>query len=138
MRKKLFKEMPMVTASAIGILCSGIISALLLLLCASMINSGHAEIDISSYIAPLIHGAATLAGCVLSGKLAEGRRGVACALSAAGYLVLLFLIALLFMDGIHGQILWGTAAIACGFAGATVICTVRNTRKKKKVKSRFR
>ena len=109
-----------------------------MLLLTAMINGGHAALNLGNYVTPVVQGVSTLFGSMFAGKLAGEKKSIACLLTAGGYLLFLFLIALLFMDGINENAFWGTAATLCGCIGGVLLCTMKSTHKKKKAKSHFR
>ena len=138
MKKKFLKQLPILSALMVGVVCCIATSVLLLLLCTALVNNGSIELTTGSGLVVLIQGVSVFVGSAVAGMLAgEGRKAVS-ALTAASYLIISIIIALLFMGGIGSQLLWGAVAVFCGLAIEILISTRKINPKRKKAKSHFR
>lgn len=138
MKKRNLKDLSAVSAGGLGLLCCSIISILLLLAATVLIQNGQAEQAISSYLIIPIHLISSFLGSAFAGRLTGEKRGLACVIGAGGYLLILLITSLLFMDGIHGQFIFGTMGIAIGCGCAILLNARKKEAKKKRVKTRFR
>lgn len=138
MKKRITKKLSAVSAGGFGLLCCSIISILLLLVATAFIHNGQAEQSISSYLVIPIHIISSFAGSIFASRLTGERRSLSCTIAAVGYLLILLISALLFMDGIHGQFLLSVIAIGIGCGCSILLAARNNGTKKRKTKRHFR
>lgn len=138
MKKKKSRELSITSAVICGIIGSIIISILLLLVVATLINNSYLEISAGRFVVILIHALSVFIGSVGAGKIAGEKWGTVCSAVGCGYLLLLVIISLLFLDGLHGQLLAGTIAIATGCGASMLLCAHKKASKRKKSVRRVR
>ena len=126
-----------VVAGTTGVGISLVISLILLLVGASLVSKDRMQADAGNYFAVCVQVIAGLIGCLVGGRTAGEKIGVACCVAGGGYLLMLTIISLLFFNGLDSTYLWGMCAIGICCIAAIILCG-KNVNHKRKKRKRFR
>lgn len=138
MKHQKYKKRQWWTSSIEGTAFGLVVSAAILLIMTSMVDKAYLSLDASKiviFITQLISG---LLSSLIAGRTAGDRGAVACIASAAGYALILLVVSMLFMDGLHGNVLLGLGVIALGAAVGMSLLFKKPTRHRRKRNHGFR
>ena len=114
MKKYNSKKITWWHASIIGVAIAAIISIALLIALTSLINNSLLALNKSVYAVIAIQLVSSFAASVFACGAAGDRKTLSGILAVVGYAMALCVVSLLFMDGLHGNVMLGLLALAAG------------------------